>query len=340
MISIFLTLLKHIKTTEEGRKPRAYFQFWASHVFIVGLGMYTVVDNNTEYLPTVIFFIIFLFLAIIWTFYFRTMELSVIFKFCCNCRCYSIIVLYISLFILSAFTFLFLLFIPNVILIFCFYPVDTVIRLPFILNSILYTNSILALLIYQCERCSYQCKFGHDKDPFYEEYYQDLRSDCESKTIRFGYMLKPVVTFNLLLTLMLFIATVYDLLNMNLNKFKEAQIEMLFILVPTLLLLFGSWYRLDLFFDVKEDKSEKELLKEMLQEIKKLNSKVCVESTASGVVNSACDGSAESHHLINPSDNSDGGTDTKTHVGQGQVTEPQLVVTESQPDECTPLVQQ
>lgn len=78
----------------------------------------------------------------------------------------------------------------------------------------------------------------------------------------------------------------------------------------------------------------------MLQEIKKLNSKVCVESTASGVVNSACDGSAESHHLINPSDNSDGGTDTKTHVGQGQVTEPQLVVTESQPDECTPLVQQ
>ena len=92
-------------------------------------------------------------------FYFRTMELNVLCKFFCKCKCYNYTVLFISLYILYTFTFLFLYIAPTIILIFYLYPVHTIIRLPFILNSILYTNSVLALLIYQCERCCYRCKF-------------------------------------------------------------------------------------------------------------------------------------------------------------------------------------
>ena len=58
------------------------------------------------------------------------------------------VVLYISLWIYlsSIYTFLYTI-APTIIGILYLYPVHTMIRLPFILNSVLYINSVLAILI-------------------------------------------------------------------------------------------------------------------------------------------------------------------------------------------------
>ena len=65
--------------------------------------------------------------------------------------------------------------------------------------------------------------------------------------------------------------TVSDLVELNLKHYvNQDQVILLLTLVPILLVLFGSWYKHDVFFGTTEEKTEL-LLKEILQEIKVLN---------------------------------------------------------------------
>ena len=284
--SMYPYVAEHLKTT---KKEKAYFQFWAFHAFIIGLGAYTITLNSHLFDVHVYSKVVcigyvtvmppmFIFLGSG-----RGIRLNTVAQFCCHNSKYYIMVVYIiSVYVFMFFTCLFLTLTPTVYLIFYLYPIHTVIRVPFILNSALYTNSVVALLIYQSERFGYistrwfrEYKGYTDcKDLFYEKYYQVFKSKSYwSKLCYFiGYiMISPLGSVILLVALIFFIITVHNLFEMNLSQFTDkSQVEMLFTLVPTLLLLFGSWYRLDLFFD-EEEKSEKELLKEILRKMEKLN---------------------------------------------------------------------
>ena len=108
---------------------------------------------------------------------------------------------------------------------------------------------------------------------------------------------------------------------MNLNRFTdESQVQTLFTLVPTLLVLFGSWYRVDIFFDVKKKKSEQELLEELLQEVRNHNCEIFNGSMESG----------------NPANPADGDRDDMENSSGGKKAERK---TKHQPNERTPLVQ-
>lgn len=75
---------------------------------------------------------------------------------------------------------------------------------------------------------------------------------------------QPIVTILALILLIFFIVTLSDLLNMDRSKFTDK--ELLFTLVPTVALLFGSIYNYDFFFKdfhfLKDGKDESKKSKE------------------------------------------------------------------------------
>ena len=73
------------------------------------------------------------------------------------------------------------------------------------------------------------------------------------------YLLQPPATIMVLMILVFFIVILSDLLNMDRSKFTDKnQVELLFTLVPSVALLFGSAYNLDFFFKDVDILKEKE----------------------------------------------------------------------------------
>ena len=293
---VYPVLVDRIKLNKEGKKTNTYFQFWASHIFLLISELYIVITTKEFELiiPIVCYPIVII------PYYIRIFDsgkLNTVFHFCCTWKYYKTVVLFISLWIFLSSITIFLFNAPNVIVIFYLYPVHTVIRLSFILNSALYINSAAALILYQCEKLFYSCQPNKDhKDPTYEEYRHKKWARTHNSFQLFGALL-------LLPVLLLIIVTINELLEINLNYFtNQNQLNLLLTLVSILLLFFGSWYKLDVFFGGTEEKSEKELLKEILQE-KKSERKLLKEIL----------------QVLNHTTDSDGSTETG---GGGQETNP------------------
>ena len=268
---VYPVLAERIKPNKEGKRPKLYFQFWAFHILITVLGLnYIIIHNKRMFkvhpIMIALCFPVIILCHIVVYYYSKTRKFG---YFISNC-------------ILSLFIFILLTLAPTVILIFYVYPVHTIIRLPFILNSMLYTNSLLALLFHHFKRIvssiSNKLQLNSwrslkrilsscisNKQKSLKSCIQFVKDDFMSFVQFFG-------TGFLLLILLTFIKTINDLLDMNLSQFTDrSQVEMLFTLVPTILLLFGSWYKLDLFLDIEKEKSEKEFLAQILQKMEKFN---------------------------------------------------------------------
>ena len=293
--------------TAASKKPKAYYQFWATHVVILALLIYTL--KSVQMKVTVS-------LGIIFGFYVALVLGAFLYLFagdkfntptqCCICHRFckkgcSIVVTMTSLFMITLFVSLCIVILPTVIFIYYLYPANTLIRMPFIINSILYVNSLLALLLFQCERLSCvitkllycnKCTKNED-EKFYDEYYNKVfkkGSYSGWNILRYGkerigslltYLVQPVLTFGILTILVEFIEVLSDLFRLNQDHFDDKdQVETLILLVPTMLLLFGSWWKLDIFFDIEEPRSKKELLHEILEEMKKRKLAIEMESPA------------------------------------------------------------
>ena len=100
----------------------------------------------------------------------------------------------------------------------------------------------------------------------HKEYYDRECHGADGDMVKScSILIQPAATILALIILILFIAILSDLLNMDRSKFTDkSQMELLFTLVPTVALLFGSLYKSDFFFKdfhfVKdgEDKEPKE----------------------------------------------------------------------------------
>ena len=74
----------------------------------------------------------------------------------------------------------------------------------------------------------------------------------------------------ILAILILFIKIIHNLTDLHLSSVKDLNLNLLLTLAPTLLLLFVSWYKFDVFYDLKDEKEESKkelLLKEILEKI-------------------------------------------------------------------------
>lgn len=425
----------------ETKKNKAYFQFWASHIFFLGFTVYTTIDNFNETSTTIKFYL--LLGIILWGIVigstitllgFTAFDLNTLVY--CGCQrcmtCSHFFALWISIMSILYFTALFIFLIPNIILVYYLYPTRTLIRLPLLINSVLYINSLIALFIFQCERlahlidqfsrfdyeneshrlaeevdeegglqqpgeqlpeelelqqpveqgpyppqsarrrqremtaykyfrsvvCCFCCwmhlcycmhrminEFDHDNrhhyiyyddygygyynygynlclirflrcqrrccmkylgcqrhcmarcgkctsricvllsriqtpqfqerkrshDKYYDiQYTEEIRKKKDTIML-IVYCISPLATLAILAGLILLIMVVSDLILLHHWNNQNNQLELLITLVPTLILLFGSWYKLDAFFvDEKEKTSEKkDLLVEILKNIKK-----------------------------------------------------------------------
>lgn len=305
MITIF-PLVKETIEARNGHKPKAYFQFWASQVIILALGIWIVVKNsvfnnngintnvdNSAFVSVILSQICLTGLMI--PFYLAVCQLTGIDistpTQCCCCikNLFHIILIIFSLMITSSFILIFISMIPSIIFIYYLYPVETLAHLPFVINSILYVNSLTALLLYQCERCFSPCtspesdelndkkccgricvsSFQKERASAHYKYYHEYckyglhgklpRQDRAKFISKFiSCSIEPLGTIIVLVVLVLFIVILSDLLNMDRSKFTDRnQMELLFTLVPTITLLFGSVYNLDFFFkDGSKSKSE------------------------------------------------------------------------------------
>lgn len=138
------------------------------------------------------------------------------------------------------------------------------------INAVFYTNALIAELLFQCERIWYVVyKLVGDKtikDDYYEEY--DLtnasRSKCCSQCTKFLYELLATATSLIVVLLCAYLLSGF--LKIDNHRFLDkSEVQTLFTLAPTLLLIFLSWYNKHIFFDVKHKKSETEILEEMTQ---------------------------------------------------------------------------
>ena len=267
---------------KNGIKPKAYFQFWASQLLILGLGIWTIVKNfhGNNFNFGSISIIGMPLMIPLFTICYSPIDLNTPTQWCCCCKGFChVTVTFMSIAITTFFCIVFITSIPSIILIYYLHPVQTLARLPFVINSILYINSLLALLLYQLERCCYKCTpkseledvkccgsccfspLSKKRAEAHNEYYD--REDCQEKRKWKQCILlvmQPIATTIVLLILILFIYVLSDLLNMDRSKFTEKnQVELLFTLVPSVALLFGSAYNLDFFFrDILKEKEGKD----------------------------------------------------------------------------------
>lgn len=278
LITFFPYVEELVETTNK-KKPKAYFQFWAIQCVSLGLGIWTVVHNSHvlssylmyAWLYTVCFAVTLLAIIVILT---ALADLNTPTQCCCSCiDFFQSAVTFLAILITTFFSFILIFSIPPIILIYYIHPIPTLARLPFVINSILYINTLTALLVYQLERLFFFCtpdrmadggglctrkhldvsvheeRFKNHKE-YYHKYYK------EKKCAGLKAIMEPIVTIMLMIILMTFIVILSDLLNMDRTKFSEtSQVELLFTLVPTLLLLVGSIYKRDFFFKDLEKKA-------------------------------------------------------------------------------------
>ena len=323
--ALYLQAKSSTESTEE-RKPKAYFQFWGFHIFVLLFLIYTAIYNSHQeaYIVIVWFFtVVNLLVYNTVTRYFIKSELDIETPtHCCRCSprvmvCCHHLMLWLSTWILLVFTTFFLYSIPTILLIYYLNPVGTLLHLPLVINAVLYTNSLLALLIYQCESCCHLCtrrwKGKLDNNPVlscprtvsdsspvqarsgclrvcarksldllnkqlggndiphfqkraknHDKYYEPGFNN--SRLADFMQLIRPIFTIGILGIFLYFIYLFYQISKLHLSK--EDNFTVLLSLVPNLLLLFGSWYNLHLFWDFEKDKTEKEILKEILEHMK------------------------------------------------------------------------
>ena len=170
-VVVYPIIAENIKIDEKkgstaSKKPKAYYQFWGAHVVILTLLIYTFRSVNLNITPSIGGIFAAYIVSTIFNYFYifggdklNTPTQSCICHWFCKKGC-SIVVTIISLFMVALFVSLCIIILPTVIFIYYLYPAHTLIRMPFIINSILYINSLLALLLFQCERlCFILVKF-------------------------------------------------------------------------------------------------------------------------------------------------------------------------------------
>ena len=160
VLVIVYSQAKVVTQSKSSRKPKAYFQFWAFQVFATSFVLYTVSQNShiEKYIIVAI--------TLTPIAYGTTYGVLVLTKFdietpthfckCCQGYCHFIVLwmsLCSSLLIITVVLFS----IPTIILVYYLYPARTLLRLPLLTNAVLYINSLLALLLFQCERLCFLC---------------------------------------------------------------------------------------------------------------------------------------------------------------------------------------
>ena len=400
-IGVLITVYSRAKVVtqakDSSRKPKAYFQFWAFHIFATSFAILTITQNFMNHESNNVPSLIMLIWVAVSGFIIGIFSLT---KFdietptnCCRC-CHGFshcIVLWMSLCTSLSIICFTIFSIPTIILVYYLYPARTLLRLPLLTNAVLYINSLLALLLFQCERFFYpfvknpkqekivcydimgtfaklfkfrtelrkeQLIYGRGvkftelkqkeavdidllNDPHHFDHINHgpydnckisyhLKSCCRSccnslgncvygivirylKLIRIRnpplaeravayhnfyatrynkevleeteenclmyttYLCHPIGTMILLGILILFVKIIHDLTDLHLSSVKDLNLNLLLTLAPTLLLLFVSWYKFDIFYDLKdeEEESKKEvLLKEILKQEKLILKKI------------------------------------------------------------------
>ena len=299
-VAAMFPILKEQIETKNGNKPKAYFQFWASQVLILVLGLWTVIKNfafnsngfvktNVDNylfflasvqpslmlsLPTLLFPVLFS----------HSYDISTPTQCCCCFKnVFHIIILCLSFLTTFLFLVIFISTVPSIILIYFLNPVQTLAHFPFTVNSILYVNSLMALLLYQFERCCIFkppdsvvpqetcCNRGssllqEERARTHHQYYHDyhvlaINSGNMKKNIRkyTSCVCAPIGTFIVLVCVVLFVIILSGLFSMDRSKFaNKDEMELLFTLVPSVALLFGSIYNLNFFYKDNYKKSESE----------------------------------------------------------------------------------
>ena len=362
-IGVLVTVYSRAKVVTQSkgsRKPKAYFQFWAFHVFAINFMILTVTQNINEIQYRLLAILIWVAISgtVIGIVSLTKFDIETPTHFCRCCHGFShCIVLWMSLCTSLLFISFVLFSIPTIILVYYLYPARTLLRLPLLTNAVLYINSLLALLLFQCERLFYPCVrnskpqrircrdimgycarfrilteeneeqekgvvhskkncsykyhcynrycLGHwcmqgvcdilklyirlakienppleDRAVVYRNFYathynKELleKKDCLMFTT---YLCHPIGTMILLAILILFVIIIHNLTDLHLSSVKDLNLNLLLTLAPTLLLLFVSWYKFDIFYDLKdeEEKSEKEILKEILKQEKLILEKI------------------------------------------------------------------
>ena len=294
LLMIPISLVINTIEFKNGKKPKAYFQFWASQVFLLVFTLRTLTNFSNDIANFRVFIGV---SSFVWALFANSFDYSTPTQCCCCFKhFFHKTVIVMSLFTSFAFG---MLFIPSILLIYYLYPIQTLARLPFIINSFFYMNSLAALLLYQIEGLVYYLKRDYlrpsNKQKSNEPTFTDFRRVFVSplkqredvhkqfyENTSFIYMEKPlqirpvsfflgliIVTTLLLALLGTYIYVCYEFLKMDINGFtSKDNTTLLATLLPLILLLFGSYYKRDFFFaktDNKPKKSEKELLVEILE---------------------------------------------------------------------------
>ena len=315
IVTIYSQARTLTESTKKG-KPKAYFQFWGFHLPAIILVVYMAKCNFEAFYFFEGFICIVVVVAHVIGFQWFDVETP---THCCRCSwCFCIfhsILLEMSVTLIALFAMYFIFSIPTIILVYYLYPTRTLIRLPLIINAVLYTSSLPALLLFQCERCCHPCtrhcvaKKLHGKngcliccksrasrcalvdgepipleeratnhDNYYATEYENIRKK-NNRLACVTYVCHPIATLLVLIIFIFFVITISELLDLH-RQSSDSNFKLILTLVPSLVLLFGSWYKLDVFFDIEKEKSKKELLEEILQEIKESNNQELKEVTS------------------------------------------------------------
>lgn len=288
IIVTFFPIVQMKIESNAGKKPKAYFQFWASQVLILALGVWTVIrssfynsngsidsdDNPNNGMFFNVLIPSFLIAPLLVPYFLYRTDMNTPTQCCCCKHFCHVGVTCLSIIITSFFISIFIVSIPSIILIYYLFPVQTLIRLPFVINSVLYVNSVSALLLFQVEKCFYQCtpksetpgegsckrcricvspqhkERAQDHNDYYAEYPKCCGiKDCHGLQNVIRHFMQLIATTLLLVILVLFIVMLSHLLSFDRSEFTDKnQVDLLFMLVPTVALLFGSIYKLDFFF--------------------------------------------------------------------------------------------
>ena len=171
VLGIIYSRAKVVTQSKSSRKPKAYFQFWAFNVFTTSFVIYTTIQNYDESTSFMTFSIL-IWVAICTVILSigtarrvssteaeTTLDIETPTHFCRCCNdCFHYIVFRMSLCSSQSLICFVLFSIPTIILVYYLYPARTLLRLPLLANAIFYINSLLALLLFQCELLCSLCE--------------------------------------------------------------------------------------------------------------------------------------------------------------------------------------
>ena len=236
LLAIYPIITEKIKPGDDGRKPKLYFHFWAFHLSMIILAGFFLTDN-TFVTPTkrliAVFIVVYIALLVLMAvyLYFHVHELAIPFK-CCRCKfCPSVVVLGSVCIFFPCIT-LFFYVSPTVVFIFYLYPIRTAIWLSFMINVVLYTNALIAALLFQCERAwytVYRLFGGKIEDKFYEKYDVSGASNRERFSLCSKYLCQLIATAISLIMLLGFVLLLSGLISIDKHRFLDkSEVQTLF----------------------------------------------------------------------------------------------------------------